>query len=413
LHQAEAGIPATPADIAAIAESDTFKLLEEETQLNRGLATTLLSRSSDVFVPFEPRGWHMPLLRGFSAANPAGSIAGTSRYFQPRYACWEDDAAITSLVACWADSAMFQMRQGAAGNPTGETLESWAGQLRAQPSMRVAIAALAFPFPLAPFAGAPEFFDPRVQRRRGDGGDEEEEAQLSLWSTLEAAPLFRSPLYRNLSTTLAPSLGSEHARSHRIRRPVPAAADVGGFGDVDPLSNGARVVAHAYNLRGPGALPDLRYGREEALLRYAYPLRTSNYVGHAFSEQYTLSSTCPVERIFGAEGEWARVPVRATKRRHARRIPGAVGAAAEGAERTVPCASHCAVSFLAGGYLREVAKGCERRGGRISYARAARHMRRSALEVDEWQVLDEEAAALRDTYEHEAPSDEDDDGDDY
>jgi len=89
------------------------------------------------------------------------------------------------------------------------------------------------------------------------------------------------------------------------------------------------------------------------------------------------------------------------------------GATVHAESRTVPCAAHCVVSFMASKYLRDVASGAARRSGRIGVTRLSRHSRRSALDADDWHTLEEDTSALRDAYEHDRPpSDEGDMSDD-
>jgi hypothetical protein len=331
-------------------DADFAKRRREEVVLNRALCLTHLADSAALFTPYEPSSWQLPQLHAFDT---------------------DDDVATAAIVAATTDTALYSARQKGTAPELYRSLGQTCGLLRSSEGLRITAAACAVPL-----------FIPPVQRAamRRDGPPANQSGEPSLWSVLTGSPLLATERWTSLTHAFA---GPDAAQSE----------------------SGA-VIAHAFALRGVASLPDVEYPRNEAILRYAFPLRTSRFGADLYHESYPVSSSFPVDRLFGAP-RVVNVPSLA------RASGGAKGMnETTGPELTeFKMGSHLVNTYQSAGYIREVLQAAE------PVMRYAKHVHGDAygFEDDEWREVIETLHALHDNYDHtgaDAMGDDDDIGED-
>lgn len=307
----------------------------QEVLLNEALCFALLAGPSDLFVPFNISKWGSSLWR-------------------------ESDAAAAQVVATAYDTATYACRQEAFDDFW--PMRQYCSLLRPQKGLSVCSALLSMPTRI------PE--EPEHHYR-------EQRHPVHLWSALEANPLLSAKCFLPLSFATPSFKNVDAALAEGFVYPF--------------LDTRSLVLAHAFALRGLGGLPDEVYQREEALVRYALPLRSTSFKASIFSEAYPISDTFPRASLLGAPAAEASPD-------------DGKGAAGLSAASSVPVTSHLACTFAAGPHLAELAL-----GARATH-RLWKHVHQESyqMEEDEWLEALEALDALRDEYDREIPSDDGD-----
>nr|CCC89323.1 conserved hypothetical protein [Trypanosoma congolense IL3000] len=308
----------------------------DEACLNRLLATTSLSRhDSSVYIPLELKQWH----DSFAAAlaTDANSVAALS---------WlQNDVATAQLIATVADSALYGTRDKGFLDSSSEHgpafyMQDWQATIRPIKHLRVAAALVSIPM--------------WVHDARCPRGD--------LWEFLERHPL--------LQTRPESNGGCFVPLTHTLTH--------------GPQTDAGRVLGHAVTLRGAGQLSDLTYPRQEALLRYALPLRSGNYLPLVTENSYPISSTFPHDFVLPKE------------------------LLLSGALQGIDAGSHIVSTYDSVSMLKSIADESQK------ILRHRRHLHESSygMDYDEWKEALEEVLGMRDDYHHPGDEDYGGDGDD-
>ncbi|ORC89011.1 uncharacterized protein TM35_000142220 [Trypanosoma theileri] len=319
---------------------DVGKRRREEMCLNRLLATSHMTRhDSAVYIPLELSQWD-----SFFAKPVPGTETETT--MQMEIPSWlQNDTATAQMIATLADTSLYGIRD----NGTSQTkvngpayyLQDWQTAVRPTRSMRVAAALTAMPL--------------RVYDSSNPKND--------LWNFMQRNPLLGS--WENNKS----HLGTFTPLTHSIC--------------LDPHSEAGRVLGHALTLRGAGPLKDLTYPRQEALLRYGLPLRTSNYLPLVTDNNYPISSTFPEDFV----------------------IPRDI--MRSGALKGVDVASHVISTYGSAPMLQGLVTAAQK------VLRYRRHIYEETynIDTDEWKEVVEDVLQIVDDYNHADHDENDEDMD--
>lgn len=376
-------------------------LLEDNRNLNRGFATSLLSEATACYVPHEIHSWDQ-IMRAFDDPRTLPGLRT------------DDDIAAASIVATWQDSILMpcrgvtstvareivsrdstttasstqqQQQQHMAPPDTiciaGAQLESCSTNftaaqfmelLRPSSSMRLQTAYLALPFLRADPAST--MFGVTTSQDGGEGEDCREKPKS-----------VREVLFNVLQSS-APLV---HQGNKGAFRPLS-----GVIVDSSKLETEAhQIVAHSYTIRAGlpwlGDGEDRRKFMREALVDYTMRLRCPNFVGYAVREPVPLSATFP-KRIFAPLIEQSDKEGAKTTAHKLHTI------------RTVSSGAHALTTHSAGAYLKQVHQNALRKNMNLRGDARAREV--MCVDGDSWRELEEDLAALTDNYYFEGPDDE-------
>ncbi|SCU69126.1 Tubulin/FtsZ family, putative [Trypanosoma equiperdum] len=329
-----------PEEVAAAhSDVDFADRRKDEQCLNRLLATAKLSsHDSAVYVPMELAQWRT----SFASSS---SLNG-STHLAPKAAAWlQDDTATAQVVASFADTTLYGTRDegklntGGCGGPAFY-MQDWQAAVRPTRCLRVASALTSMPMPVHD-----------VRLPRGD-----------LWDFLQRNPL--------LQTSCGEGGGYFAPLTHAVSS--------------GPEKESGRVLGHAVTLRGAGQLHDLTYPRQEALLRYALPLRSGNYLPLITDNSYPISSTFPRDFVLPNE------------------------LVSSGALQGIDMGSHIVSTYDSAPMLQSIVAQAQK------VVRRSRHLHEASYEMDgdEWKEVLEDVMVIRDDYYHPADEDYADNGDD-
>ncbi|RNF07406.1 hypothetical protein TraAM80_03318 [Trypanosoma rangeli] len=305
---------------------------KDEMCLNRLLATSHLTQQDcAVYLPLELGQWESAF-----AEHTAAGVNNIPSWLR-------DDTATAQLVAMAADTALYGVRDDGSVNATAASgpafyLHDWQEAVRPTRTMRVAAALAAVPL---------RVYDANYPRN-------------DLWDLLQRYPL--------LSTSEVTNGGLFAPLTHPIT--------------LDAQTDAGRVLGHALTLRGAGKLHDLTYPRQEALLRYAMPLRTVNYLPLVTGNSYPISSTFPQEFV----------------------LPRDV--LASGVLDGIDVGFHAVSTFGSAPMIQEILTEAEK----VLYRR--RHLYEETYDMDseEWKEVLEDVLQIRDDYDHRGNHEEEGEG---
>ncbi|RNF05167.1 uncharacterized protein Tco025E_07836 [Trypanosoma conorhini] len=303
---------------------------KDEMCLNRLLATSHLTRQDRaVYLPLELEQW-----RGAFAEHTAAGVSAPS---------WlRNDTATAQLVAMAADSALYGVRDDGSVSATATSgpafyLHDWQEAVRPTRTLRVASALAAVPL---------RVYDAHTPRN-------------DLWDLLQRYPL--------LSTSQVSRGGCYAPLTHPVT--------------LDAQTEAGRVLGHALTLRGAGKLHDLTYPRQEALLRYALPLRTSNYLPLVTANSYPISPTFPQDFLLPQE------------------------LLASGALDGIDVGFHAVSTFGSAPMIQEILTAAEK----VLHRRRHLYEETYGMESEEWKEVVEDVLQIRDDYDHRNNQSEDED----
>ncbi|KAH8611849.1 putative Tubulin FtsZ family [Trypanosoma vivax] len=314
-----------PTEIAARdSEVDFASRRKDELCLNRLLATAHLSRhESAVYIPMELEQWQ-------TSFTPSASGGRAPSWLQ-------NDISTAQLVAALADSAIYGVRDNGTMKKERSApafhLQDWQAVVRPTRHLRVAAALASIPMHVR----------------------SSNPLQRDLWDFLEKHPL----LFTTNNGSNAFFAPLTHAVTH------------------GPQTDAGRVLGHTVALRGAGHLEDLTYSRHEALLRYALPLKTADYLPIITNNSYPISSTFPTDFVLPPE------------------------LLASGSLQGIDVGSHVLSTYDSAPMIRSIVTEGE------NVLRRRRHLYEEAYNIDndEWREVAEDVQQVHDDYYH--PNDED------
>lgn len=386
----------------------------QERHLNRLLCTSSLSQSTGaVFIPMEMEHWGEFFTGGMTSSASLPWL--------------EDDRATAQLIAALTDTALYGARDGggpshghegvsssrrlpnaserpstsspsstggaASGESNGSgsapafTLQEWGRTVRPTNSLRVQAMMGCLPLRL---------------REAG------ERKAKDLWNFLEKTPLL-GPMSSHRTTQLLAG-GGQESRGHATDAGDDEATDSRGPGRLagdfcplthampfSPLEERGRVMGHAVSLRGAGVLPSAVYPPQEAMLRYAIPLRTGTYLPLLTSSNYPISNTFPLSLLLDSSSATASSGLSAEEERMMREnLDG------------VDIGAHVVTTYTSAGMLQQMIQEAKRiLAPQFHCAFQHKHQSLYEMSPDDWNEVMEDALQMFDDYHHDVPQDDD------